>query len=70
MSLAVGRAKMVGALKELMVKWDRTKETWDDPMSRTLEERVLLPLEPKIRSAATAMEKMGEVLARARRECE
>ena len=70
MSLAVGRSKIVGALKELMVKWDRTKENWDDPLSRTLEERVLLPLEPKIRAAATAMEKMGEVLARARRECE
>lgn len=70
MSLAVGRSKMIGALKELMVKWDRTKENWDDPMSRTLEERVLTPLEPKIRAAATAMDKMGEVLARARRECE
>lgn len=70
MSLAVGRSKLVGALKDLMVKWDRTKESWDDLMSRTLEERVLLPLEPKIRAAATAMEKMGEVLARARRECE
>ncbi len=70
MSLAVGRAKLVGALKELMVKWDRTKETWDDPMSRAMEDRVLNPLEPKIRSAAIAMEKMGESLARARRDCE
>lgn len=70
MSLAVGRAKLVGALKELMVKWDRTKESWDDPMSQALEERVLEPLEPKIRAAATAMEKMGEVLARAKRDCE
>jgi hypothetical protein len=70
MSLAVGRSKLVGSLKDLMVKWDRTKEYWDDPMSKALEERVLAPLEPKIRAAATAMEKMGEVLARARRDCE
>ena len=70
MSLAVGRSKLVGSLKDLMVKWDRTKEYWDDPMSRALEQRVLLPLEPKIRAAATAMEKMGEVLARAKRDCE
>lgn len=53
-----------------MVKWDRTREYWDDPMSKALEERVLSPLEPKIRAAATAMEKMNEVLSRARRECE
>ena len=70
MSLAVGRSKLVGALKDLMVKWDRTKESWDDPMSRSLQERALNPLEPKVRAAATAMEKMAEILARARRDCE
>jgi hypothetical protein len=70
MSLAVGRAKLVGALKDLMTKWEVTRQSWDDPMSRALEDRVLNPLEPKIRAAATAMEKMGEVLARAKRECE
>lgn len=70
MSLATGRAKLVGSMKELMLKWERTREHWDDPMSRTLEDRVLNPLEPKIRAAAVAMEKMAEVLAKARRDCE
>jgi hypothetical protein len=70
MSLHTGRAKLVGSHKELMMKWDRTKEWWNDAMSRSLEERVLEPVEPKIRAAVSAMEKMGELLARARRECE
>jgi hypothetical protein len=70
MSLHTSRAKLVGTYKELMIRWDRTKESWDDPMSRSLEERVLAPMEGKIRAAATAMEKMGEMLIRARRDCE
>jgi len=70
MSLSVGRAKLVGALRDLMLRWEKTKMEWDDPMSRHLEASVLEPLEPKVRAAATAIEKMGEIVARARRECQ
>lgn len=70
MSLGVGKAKLVGSLKDLMMRWEKTKAIWDDPMSGDLERTVLEPLEPKIRAAVSAMEKMGEILARARRDCE
>ena len=70
MSLSIGKAKLVGSLKELILRWERTKAAWDDPMSADLEQTVLEPLEPKVRAAVTAMEKMGEVLSRAKRDCE
>ena len=70
MSISVGRAKLVGSLKDLMLRWEKTKMSWDDPMSADLELTVLEPLEPKVRAAVTAMEKMGEILAKARRDCE
>jgi hypothetical protein len=70
MSLTTGRAKLIGSLKDLMVKWEKARESWSDPVSEDMEKTVLAPLEPKVRAAATAMEKMGEILARARRECE
>ena len=69
MSLTVGKTKLVQSLKDLMVRWEKTKANWDDPMSADLERTVLEPLEPKVRAAVTAMEKMGEMLARAKREC-
>ena len=69
MSLTVGKTKLVQSLKDLMKRWEKTKASWDDPMSADLERTVLEPLEPKVRSAVTAMEKMGEMLARAKREC-
>lgn len=70
MSLSVGKAKLVGSLKDLMVRWERATSSWDDPMSADLQATVLEPLEPKVRAAVTAMEKMGDLLARARRDCE
>ena len=70
MSLGSSRTRLMGALKELQVRWDRAKSTWDDPQSRDFESRHLVPLEPTIRHAVTAMEKMEAILARARRECE
>ncbi|MCI0363133.1 MAG: hypothetical protein L0Y44_06020 [Phycisphaerales bacterium] len=70
MSLSVGKSKLVGSYKDLMVRWEKTKAIWDDPMSLDIERTLLEPMEPKIRAAVSAMEKMGEMLARARRECE
>ena len=69
MSLAGGRGRLHGAFKELKVKWDKTRMSWDDANSRAMEETVLDPLERKVQSSMIAMEKMMEILARARRDC-
>lgn len=69
MSLSTGKSKLGGSLKDLMLRWEKTKMIWDDPMSRELEQKVLEMLDPKVRSAISAMEKMGELLAKARRDC-
>jgi hypothetical protein len=39
-------------------------------VSRGFERDFLLPLEPAARGAMAAMDKMAELLAKARRECE
>ena len=69
MSLSTGKSKLGGSLKDLMLRWEKTKMVWDDPMSTELEQRVLEMLDPKVRAAISAMEKMGELLAKARRDC-
>jgi hypothetical protein len=69
MSLSVGRAKLVQALKDLQTRWHKTRLQWDDPMSEDIEKVVIDPLEPRVRATVTAMEKMVETLERAKREC-
>ena len=69
MSLTVGRAKLTQGLKELATRWEQAKAHWDDAMSADLEKSVIQPLEPRVRATVSAIEKMNEVLMRARREC-
>lgn len=69
MSLHSSRANLMGAMKELNLRWERAHETWDDPVSREIYENYIEPLEPKVRLAITAMEQMSQVLATAVREC-
>lgn len=70
MSVQVSRARLFGALKELRGRWSRIRDQWDDEAARSFEETVLDPLEPRVRSAVTALEKMGQILGTVRRECE
>lgn len=70
MSLGTSRSRLKAALKELQVRWDEARTKWDDPQSREFESRYLAPMEPTIRNAMSAMEKMETTLARARRDCE
>jgi hypothetical protein len=69
MSLSGGRGRLQGAFKELKVKWEKTRMSWDDANSRAMQDTVLEPLERKVQAAMIAMEKMMEVVARVRRDC-
>ena len=70
MSVSVSRAKLMASLKELQGRWRKAQLDWDDPVSQKLNDRVLEPLEPKVRAAVVAIEKISAVLARVRKECE
>ncbi len=69
MSMGVSRARVTAAMKQLRVQWDLVKAKWDDPVSAEFDKKFLQTLEPKVRTAAAAMEKMERVLARARHDC-
>lgn len=69
MSLMVGRAKLTQGMKELQMRWEKARAQWDDPMADDIEKTVVEPLEPRIRATVSAIEKMYEILSRAKREC-
>ena len=69
MSLASARAKLGTAHRQLLTDWARTKDSWNDPASQAFFRNNVSPVEQAVRSAITAIEHMGEVLERARREC-
>lgn len=69
MSSAVGRAMLADANKELTTAWRRARDVWDDAAARAYEERYLEVLGPKIRATLSAMEKLSDATATARRAC-
>ena len=69
MSMAVSRARLRAAMKNLLVQWDLARAQWDDPVSREFESKYLRTLEPKALRAVNAMEKMEAVLSRVRADC-
>ena len=70
MSITVGQSQMQDALKELLMKWDRVKEQWADEKAKEFEKEYLDPLKPKVRATLSGLERVGEAISAARRECE
>ena len=69
MSIESSRTRLQQSIKDLMLKWEKANDFWDDKVSRDFEETVLNPLEPKIRMTMEAMEEMSVLLQRLKREC-
>ncbi len=70
MSINVGRTLLTSAHKELNVHWREVREHWSDIKASEFEQEYLAPLEPAVRAALTAMERISDVMDKARRECE
>ena len=69
MSMVTSKAQLTKATNKLLLKWDDANEHWDDAVSRAMEKKHIDPLRSSVRSAITAMDNMGELLARAEQEC-
>ena len=69
MSLPGARGQLHRGLSDLMRRWSRTRETWDDGVAAAFQKQYLEPLEPASRAAMEAMEEMNALLMRARAEC-
>lgn len=68
--LTDGVTKLHEALNSLQVAWGEVQTGWDDANSRRFEEEYLEPIIPKLKLALDATSRLGDVLARAYRDCE
>jgi hypothetical protein len=69
MSTSSSKSTLVDAMKQLRMRWDQIKFTWQDEAARRFEREVIDPLEQPILQAAKGMEHVGELMATVRREC-
>lgn len=70
MSLSSTRMKIQKSTRELRMRWDSSREQWNDSVSQRLESEYIEPLERTVVSVCEAMEAMNDVIARVQRDCE
>jgi hypothetical protein len=70
MRIDAGRGRLYEALKQLRRRWEDVEPLWTDAVRREFEEKVLEPLNLIADDALRAMDRLGQVFAQARRECQ
>jgi len=68
-SLSTGRTKLDGAMKTLRLRWQEVQEAWNDPVRHDFEEHYWAPVEPAIAATLRAIDRLDQILCRARQEC-
>ena len=69
MSVEGARMRMLGAMKDLHMKWGEAESLWRDATAEAFRRRYIESLEDAVRSAMPALEKMADSLARMRADC-
>jgi hypothetical protein len=70
MTLTTGRTKLVEGLKVLTVRWEETRDGWDDQSGREFQEKYIEPIAPQVQAAVRAIDRLAAVIGQMRYECE
>lgn len=69
MSLDTGRYQLHSTYKTASAHWDQTQLAWRDQVAKEFEEQTWLPLEKQVKQVLSAIDRLGQIMARARQEC-
>jgi len=70
MSAVGSKGRLAAASKELALKWEETKNYWRDEKSAEFERKYLQELFVGMDKAISVIEKLDELLKKARSDCE
>jgi hypothetical protein len=56
--------------RDLLMRWQQTRECWMDAKAAEFDERYMLELESLVKSAATGIANLDAVLRKLRSDCE
>ena len=63
-------ARLTALTKELLNRWQQTRESWMDAKAREFEERYLFELDSLVRSATPSVANLEEVIRKVSSDCE
>lgn len=66
--LSGGASKLALGLKQLNLKWESARESWNDSTSKAFHKEHVEPLLPAVKETLESIGRLAEVLARAGRD--
>jgi len=70
MSTSASAARLAALTKELLNRWQQTRECWMDAKAREFDEGYMLELESMVKSATTGIANLESVVRKVRSDCE
>jgi hypothetical protein len=70
MSMTANKSRLAGLTKEILLKWQETRESWQDAKSLEFERQFMAELAADVDSAAAVIEQLDKVLGKLRSDCE
>ena len=64
------KTRLVSLTKGLATRWDETRNYWKDAKSLEFEQSYMNELFANVDKTVTVLEKLDEILAKVRKECE
>jgi hypothetical protein len=70
MSLSAQKSRLVAITKELSLKWDQTKDYWQDAKSLEFEKKYMEELLASVDKAVSVIEQLDRLVTKVRKDCE
>jgi len=70
MSLSSGRAQLANAFKMLKQEWHSTENVWRDQVRQEFAETYWEPLDARLASVLTAIDRLDQAMSQMKHDCE
>lgn len=70
MSLGSSKHRVAGLTRELVLKWDQTKDHWQDSKSQEFEQKYITELVASVDKSVAIVDQLDKLVAKIRSDCE
>ena len=67
--LAAGAGRLQDSLKNIKLRWEETKDVWNDTRRADFDTTYMEPIEPRVRMTLEKLRKLAQVYYQACQEC-
>ena len=67
--LAAGAGRLQDATKNIHLRWEQTKEVWNDARRAEFDTKYMEPLDPQVRMTLDKLRRLAQVFHQAGQEC-